>query len=151
MANDTWTLAGSANWTTAKDWSAGVPTSTSHVVVAQGDPLVTGAIRIASLTNSTTVTFSDAGASTISGAVSNAGKLTLDGNSGQGGSSLSIGGVLTNTGIVRVGATDNSLSASDTVQARGLVNSGGRLLLYGGAKIDATTSSQQKSGNPDTP
>ena len=44
---------------------------------------------------------------------------------------------MTNTGIVRVGATDNSLSASDTVQARGLVNSGGRLLLYGGAKSAA--------------
>ncbi len=136
MANDTWNYAGSANWTTAADWSAGVPISTSNVIVAKGNPLVTGAIGIASLTNSATVTFSKAAASTISGFVSNAGKLIFDGNSGQGGSSLTIGGSLTNTGVVRIGAADNSLSASDTVQTSSLVNSG-KLLLNGGATAEA--------------
>jgi hypothetical protein len=27
-------------WTTASDWSAGVPTSTSNVTVAEGNPIV---------------------------------------------------------------------------------------------------------------
>ncbi len=136
MANDTWIYTGSASWTTTADWSGGVPVSTSDVVVAQGNPLVTAAVAIGSLTNSAAVTFSNAGASTISGAVSNTGKLTFDGNSGQGGFSLAIGGVLTNTGVVRLGATNNSLSKSDIVQAGGLANSG-KLLLNGGATSTA--------------
>ena len=131
-ANDTWNYAGTANWTTAADWSLGVPAATSNVVVAKGAPTVTGAIGIASLTNSAQVAFANAGSSTISGALSNAGKVILDGASGQGGSKLTIGGALSNTGIVQIGAADGSLSASDTLQATSLVNTG-RVLLYGGA------------------
>ena len=139
MATHTWTYAGTANWTTAADWSSGVPISTSDVVIAQGNPVVAGPITIASLTLSAQATFNGAGGSTISGALSNTGKLILDGASGQGGSNLTIGGALTNTGIVQLGASDGSLSAPDTLKAASLVNTGGRLLLYGGGVAQAAT------------
>ena len=88
MATDTWTNGGSANWSTAADWSGGVPTTTSDVVVAQGDPQVTAAISINSLTLTTPaeVDFINAGSSTIAGAVNNSGDITLDAASKNGGS-----------------------------------------------------------------
>ncbi len=134
MANDTWNYAGSASWTTAADWSAGVPVASSNVVIAKGNPLVTAPVSIASLVTSSpgVLTFKNAGASTVSGTVANGGKLILDGASGQGGSGLTVTGVLTNTGVLQVGASDGSLAATDIVKTAGLANSG-RVLLYGGA------------------
>jgi hypothetical protein len=150
MATDTWTDS-SDNWSTAADWSGGVPTATSNVVVAQGDPQVTSAISVASLDVSGSsggeVDFVDAGASSVAGAVSvdagaGAGSfigpdyLTVDGFS-DGGSTLTIGGALTNSGGVQIGNAD--LSAASTVTATGLVNSAGATLtIAGGAGAQAT-------------
>ncbi len=44
------------------------------------------------------------------------------------GRNLSIGGVLTNTGVVQLGPTDNSLSKSDTVTVAGIVNHSGSFI-----------------------
>ena len=96
-------------------------------MVAQGDPQVTAAISINSLTLTTPaeVDFINAGSSTIAGAVNNSGDITLDAASKNGGSNLSIGGVLTNTGVVQLGSANNSLSKSDTVTVAGIVNHSG--------------------------
>ncbi len=130
MATDTWTNSGSANWNTAADWSGGVPATTSDVVVAQGDPQVTAAISIHSLTLTTPgeVDFINAGSSTIAGAVNSSGYITLDAVATNGGSNLSIGGVLTNTGVVQLGSNNNSLSKSDTVTVAGIVNHSGSFI-----------------------
>src|SRR5271170_3098384 len=51
MATDTWT-DGTANWDTASDWSAGLPGSSSAVVINSGEPeLISGdaAISVASI------------------------------------------------------------------------------------------------------
>jgi autotransporter family porin len=132
MATDTWE-DGSGLWTDSADWSGGTPISTSNVVVSEGDPQITGAIAIASLSNSSAVSFINAGSSTISGAVSNLGFLNLDAGHGDGGSNLAIGGVLTNTGVLQFGDADGSLSKSDTVSAAGIVNTIGDIDLTGGA------------------
>jgi hypothetical protein len=132
MPTDKWS-DGSANWNTPADWSAGVPTATSNVVVSEGDPEVTSAISIASLSDSATVAFADVGASSVSGAVDVSGSLLLDSAAAQGGSSLSIGGELTNRGEVILG--NSALSTTDAVTAVALDNIG-TLDLVGGATLD---------------
>ena len=69
MATDNWT-DNSDNWDTPGDWSGGLPGSTSNVVINTGDPQVTASFgTIATLTDSANLTFIDAGASTVTGAV----------------------------------------------------------------------------------
>jgi hypothetical protein len=122
MATDNWTDS-SDSWSTASDWSAGVPTSTSSVVVGQGDPQVTAPISIASLTVSADVSFADAGASSVSGAVTNSGQIHVDDNGGvggPGGTALTIGGTLTNSGYFGVGA--GNLGAAATVSVGAIAN-----------------------------
>jgi hypothetical protein len=80
------------------------------------------------LTSVAEVDFINAGSSTIAGAVNNSGYITLDAASKNGGSNLSIGGVLTNTGVVQLGPTDNSLSKSDTLTVAGIVNNSGSFI-----------------------
>ena len=124
MATDNWT-GGTASWTIPGDWSAGVPTTTSDVVVAPtggpfADPLVTSAISINSLNDSSEVDFNSAGSSAVAGTVTNnGGDLDFDFNAGTGGTSLNIGGTLTlNSGSFRIGA--NTQSTGDTVTAASL-------------------------------
>jgi hypothetical protein len=47
MAADAWTGPSQNGdpWTAASDWSAGVPTSSSDVVVAEGNPIVEARVR----------------------------------------------------------------------------------------------------------
>ncbi len=126
MPTDTWTSSQlfTANWTTAGDWSGGLPTTTSDVTIAQGGPIVTSAISIASLTFSTGgVEFESAGASSVSGSVTVSGNgiLSFDKDAGTGGSSLTIGGALTLSGSFTsfdIGA--NTQSTGDTVTAASL-------------------------------
>jgi hypothetical protein len=129
---DNWTDS-NANWDTGGDWSSGAPSTSTAANVSQGDPQVTSPISIASLTVSAEVDFSDAGSSTISGAVTDTGRLTVDNGNGNGGSSLNIGGTLTNSGSLVVGATN--LSAATTVTVAGINNfintSLGTIQLYG--------------------
>jgi hypothetical protein len=134
MATDTW-LDGGDNWTTASDWSNGVPTATSDVVVNQGSPTVTAPFRVASLVNSAIIEFSDAGVSHVSGAVTNSGDLHFDLNSG-GGSGLSIGGLLTNSNEISIG--NASLSADDRLTAAALNNISGEIDLIGSSNKQAS-------------
>jgi hypothetical protein len=122
MATDNW-IDNSDSWSTAADWSAGVPISTSSVVVAQGNPQVGAPISIAALTNSATVTFAGAGASSVSGAVTNSGTIHVDDNGGllgPGGTALTIGGTLTNSGYFGVGT--GNLKAAVTVNVGAIAN-----------------------------
>jgi hypothetical protein len=131
MATDAW-KGGGGNWNVAADWSAGVPTATSDVVVAKGDPSITTAINIASLKDSSGVSFVDAGSSTIFGSLVNAGVVDLDALSGDGGSNLTVAGALANAGLLQLGAADNSLSKTDTVKVASLVNTVGDIEVAGG-------------------
>jgi hypothetical protein len=86
-------LDGTANWDTPSDWSAGLPGPSSDVVISKGNPEVTASFgTVATITNSAALTFSDAGASSVTGDVTNSGTLALDASSGDGGSSLTIAG-----------------------------------------------------------
>jgi hypothetical protein len=135
MATDTW-LDSEDNWTNASDWSDGVPTRTSAVVIDQGGPLITAPISASSVTMSPDggLDFVSAGTSTISGDVTG-GFLTVDYNSG-GGTEVNIGGAL-NVGDgaigdgVTIGDFFNSLSANDGITAARLNNVGGAILLNG--------------------
>ena len=108
---DSWQNTGSGSWFTAGDWSVGVPTSSSNVLVAQGDPQVTAPFDVAALRISASVTFSSAGASGVANNVDNEGQMYFDTVSGAGGFGLSIGGYLDNSGDITVGASGGSLSA----------------------------------------
>jgi len=131
MSIDTW-KGGNGAWTTAANWSDGVPTSTSAVVVSSGDPLVSSGIAIASLTNSSSLDFVHAGTSTISGDVTNTGFFNIDDREGSGGTNLTVGGAFTNTGYMQFGYSNNSLDAKDTIKLGSLVNSIGEIDLNGG-------------------
>jgi hypothetical protein len=70
--------------------------------------------------------------------LNNSGTLDIDTGSGDGGSTVSIGGVLTNSGTIQIGPSDGSLSANITVTAGGLVNTGS-ISLYGGSATKQAT------------
>ncbi len=130
-------------WTTASDWSAGVPTSSSNVTVAEGNPIVEAPFTVNSITDSSAITFVDAGLSTVLGTVDVKadGLLTFDppGPEPDGGSSLTIDGALTNAGLVSVGTGPNAanftLDAPDTLTAASINNTGGTLSLWGGPSV----------------
>ena len=130
-------------WTTASDWSAGVPTSSSNVTVAEGNPVVEAPFTVNSITDSSAITFVDAGLSTVLGTVDvkAGGLLTFDppGPEPDGGSSLTIDGALTNAGTVSVGTGPNApgftLDAPDTLTAASINNTGGTLSLWGGPSV----------------
>ncbi len=75
------------------------------------------------------------GSAVTTTALANDGVLELDVYPGDGASSLSIGGVLTNAGAVTLGTTN--LSASSTVTAKGLVNEGA-INLYGNSALSTS-------------
>ncbi|HZZ87647.1 MAG TPA: hypothetical protein VFE13_04860, partial [Caulobacteraceae bacterium] len=131
MSNDVW-KGGKGAWTTAGNWTSGVPTSTSSVTINSGEPVVTSAITIAALNNFGSLDFLHAGASKISGAVVNAGFFNIDNQTATGGTSLTVLGAFTNTGYLQVGYSDNSLTAADTIKVASLVNSIGEIDLNGG-------------------
>ena len=123
---DTWQNTGSASWSTAGDWSLGVPTSSSDVDVAEGDPQVTAPFEVAALgvAISASITFSSAGVSTVTHDVDINGQVDFDTISGAAGSGLSIGGYLGNGGDITVGVSGGSLSAADQIKAATLDNAG---------------------------
>ena len=128
MAAVSWKSNVSGNWTTAVDWSAGaVPASTDDVTigVAGGYTVsLTSAITVDSiaLTDSSAVLAITAPGLTdkVTAGFSNSGTLEVD-YSGAGGSSLTIGGTLTNKGGFYIGNT--SLTAATTVTAAAVTNS----------------------------
>jgi len=69
---------------------------------------------------------------TTTASLTNTGTLAIDQPSGAGGSRLTVGGVLTNSGYVQVGPNNQTLSSVDALSAEGLVNqSSGTIDLYG--------------------
>jgi hypothetical protein len=68
--------------------------------------------------------------------LANTGNIYLDDQGGQGGSTLTIGGTLTNTNYIQIGSGNNSLSAMTTLSAAGLTNIG-TINLYGSAGATA--------------
>jgi hypothetical protein len=120
MAKDKW-LDGTANWDTPSDWSAGLPSASTNVLVAMGNPEVTASFgTVNSITDLAVLTFIDAGASSVARSVTNSYKVALDEKPGEGGSSLTIGGTLTNYGTLSIG--NHVLSAASTVDAAKIVN-----------------------------
>ncbi len=77
---------------------------------------------------------------TTTGAVSNSGTIALDRLSHDGGSSLAIGGTLTNDGTIQIGPSDGTLSAASAMKAASVVNNG-TINLHGNGAIRATLSS----------
>ncbi len=73
MTTNTW-LDGTANWDTPSDWSAGLPDTSSDVVINHGDPRVTasfGTVNSIKVGNLAFLDFIDAGASSVAGNVTN--------------------------------------------------------------------------------
>ncbi len=141
MTTNNWTDS-TANWNTPSDWSAGLPDSSSDVVINRyGNPDVTasfGTVATIDINNRASLTFTDAGASTVAGGatVKYGGALYLDASGGDGGSALTIGGRLTNSGTIEIGPSDNTLSAASTIEAAHL-SSTGTLDLYGSSTVQA--------------
>jgi cytoskeletal protein CcmA (bactofilin family) len=141
---DYWT-DGIANWDSPSDWSVGLPTASSDVLIRNGNPEVTASFgTVASIkinqTYSAALSFIDAGASAVAGDVTvKSGGLTLDAASGDGGSSLTIGRRrrLTNDGTIQIGPSDGTLSADSMIQAAHLLNTG-TIDLYGSSTAQAT-------------
>jgi hypothetical protein len=122
MTTSTWNDSND-NWSTSADWTGGLPTSTSDVVVPVGDPQVTSAITINSLNDSAAVTFAGAGTCSVAAGVTNSGGLLVEDNGGiisPVGTSLSIGGTLINSGTVGIGT--DGLFAAVTVNATAINN-----------------------------
>jgi hypothetical protein len=132
------------NWDTPSDWSAGLPGPSSSVVIkyTQSTPQVTasfGTVASISIPNIlAALTFIDAGASSVAGAVTNSGGFYLDPSSGDGGSSLTIGRKLTNSQAIQIGPSDNTLSAPSTIQAASLSDMFGGISLNGSATAEAS-------------
>src|SRR5271166_6411097 len=117
MATKTWN-GSSADWFTAADWTgATVPASGDDVIISSGDAFLQSGdpgVTVASITLSST--------------------LDVDTGGSNGGSSLTIGGTLANTGAVQVGPNNFTLSAPTTLTLGGLTNStGASFVLYGSA------------------
>lgn len=124
MSKDTW-KGGNANWNIGADWSAGVPTATSDVVIDAGAAQVTAGVTVQSISLGSlgTVNFESAGTSHITGALTDAGHLLFDTGAGKGGSVLTIGAALTNSGVIKIG--NATLSAADSITVAALNNFSG--------------------------
>src|SRR5271155_5380588 len=107
MSKSTWTGASNNSWADGGNWSpAGVPGASSAVVIATGAPAPVASAPIGtvdSITDSSDLHFESAGTNTVTTFVKNTGSLYVDGTGGQGGTTLKIGGTLTNSGSLTIG------------------------------------------------
>jgi hypothetical protein len=143
-------LDGTDDWNTPSDWSAGLPVASSNVVINQGNPEVTASFgAVNSITNSATLDFIDAGASSVTNYVRNdGGVLAVDPFSGDGGSSLTIGDWFYNYGTIQIGPSDNTLSADSTVSIANLnVTTNAAFDLYGSSTARATFYNSSSGGS----
>jgi formylmethanofuran dehydrogenase subunit C len=124
MSTSTWTGDVNSEWAEAGNWSpAGVPDASSDVVIAAGAPIASASIgTVNSIDDSSELFFESAGTSTVATFLDNTGSLQVDDGAGEGGTTLDIGGALTNGGSLRIG--NATLSAPDTVSAASLDNTG---------------------------
>jgi hypothetical protein len=127
MTVSTWTGAINSKWARPRNWSpAGKPGAGSDVVINTGAPVASASIgTVDSITSSSDLSFESAHANTVTTFLDNGGDLYVDNNGGEGGTSLNIGGTLTNSGYLYLG--NPALSAPDLVTAASLDNTG---LIY---------------------
>jgi fibronectin-binding autotransporter adhesin len=127
---------GTANWSTAADWlncNGTIPNNgggdTYDAAIPSGTPQLSTAITIGNATVSTPAGWQlngSSAAATLTGSLTNSGSVQLAPNFADGGSSLTIGGTLTNNSgaTVQVGTFSNNLGATTTLQAANLTNNG---------------------------
>jgi hypothetical protein len=131
---DQWNGKSDWNLKAATDWSLGsAPTSTTPAEIETGSATIStsGAAGLLAIDSGATLNL-DAGTSlSVAGLLDNAGLWTLGG-----GDTTTIGGSLTNSGALHIGAT--GISASTTVTAASLDNTGG-IYLQGAAASGATS------------
>ena len=134
MATDSW-KGNSDNWTTAADWSTGAPpTAADTADIETGNPQITSNVgTVASVyMNSTTLSIENGSLNVAQGVTDLSGNLNVDDRAGTfsgntfvpaaGGSNLSIGGTLTNSGALNIGNV--GLSSTTTVSAGAISNLG---------------------------
>jgi hypothetical protein len=130
MAVDIWEgTAGDHNWANGANWLTGVPNRTTDVFIQSGFPAVVASASIGtvnSIINSNpSLSFESAGTNKVTTFLNNSGSLFVDDVAGNGGTTLNIGGALTNgTNITSASLTigNSTLSAKTTVTAASLSN-----------------------------
>ncbi len=130
------------------DWSpAGDPAATDQVIIDSGEAYLNSGdagFTVASITLSSSgvLAIADPGVTqAVTGKFVNSGGFYVDTASGLGGSTVTIGGTLTNSGTLQIGPSDFSLSSPDQVTASHLNNTG-TIALYGsgnGAPLEQAT------------
>ena len=143
---------GGANWDTKDDWRNGLPRANSDVKINEGGPQVSkrfGTVASITISSLGSLTFIDAGLNSVTHRVINSGTIDLDPFSGDGGSLLSIGGVLDNAGTLEIGP-NSGLSANSTIKAASVTNlidtTDGNIYLTGSSIAEATLDVSSAAG-----
>ncbi len=162
MATDTW-LGGTGDWYTLANWSDGIPTQTSDVVISSGMPLLQSGdagITVASISNSSnadlliddpsqtqsvlgdvtlgTLRVQDNSRMTIGGNVS-VYELSIDNLEGMSGSAVTIGGDATVNSLAVDGSSNSSLTIGGNLSASSaLITSGDKVTVYGSTGLTNT-------------
>jgi hypothetical protein len=136
MGTSIWTGNLSSDWANADNWStAEVPGAGSNVVISLGAAVASASIgTVNSITNTYGLDFESAGTNTVTTFVDNTRSLSVDGFGGEGGTTLNIGGTLTNSGALLIG--NSALSSPSKVSATALTNTG-RIFLIGSSTNQA--------------
>ena len=151
---DNW-LGGNANWSTAGDWSAGVPGSSSAVTIGKTsngfvtEDLATASAASLSLLSGNALRVAAGNTLTVGGAttIASGGEL-LVGDSGSGGSTLNSGS-LTNAGSLQVG--NGGMTSASTLNVTGtLNNAGGTVYVEGGSPSGANALLNVSGAAPST-
>ena len=137
MTSVSWSSAISGNWATGSNWQGGSAPGTSDdafiAVVGNYTVSLTTPITVASLTvsdASAALQIQDPGGiDTITGNLDNSGNLGVDAI-GAGGSTLTIGGTLTNNNGLQVG--NGNMTAAALLTVGGVFNNTGGVTIAGG-------------------
>ena len=136
LATDNWN-AGSGNWSLAGNWTAGVPTSSSAVVIGNTtsvtvtEDLASAAAASLSINSTNTLQLAAGNTLTVTGTTTvSSGADLLVQNTGAGGSTLNTGSV-TNAGLLQVG--NYYMTLPSTVNVTGTyTGTGGTLVVNSG-------------------
>jgi hypothetical protein len=145
MSKSTWTGVDGSDWNDPNNWSpAGVPGASSNVTIATGEAVASASIgTVNSITDSSHLSLDSAGTNTVTTFLDDAGHLWVDHGAREGGTTLNIGGTLTNSNRLIIGNT--TLSASDEVSAAALDNMG-RIYLIGSSSNQALLEVSSSAG-----
>jgi fibronectin-binding autotransporter adhesin len=134
MAIDKWN--GNGNWTgNPTDWSTGSPPGSTDIAEIQGgndDLTTTTSVKSIVIDSGAQLTADTGAALTTTRGINNVGTFVTNANG-----TVTIGGTLTNSGTTDIGNGNGGLSASTTVTAAGLHNTG-TLILQGNATSGTT-------------